>query len=239
MLILAFDTTSEHGGVAIYRGQDCRASTLNQGPANYYSVTLFEMLDRMLGQAKVALRDIELFAVANGPGSFTGIRVGLAAAKAWAEAFRRPVKAVSVLEAIVEEARPEGDWAVPILDARRGEFFVGLFRRLRQDSKDRFVADGQGMVLKPSDLGSFLEDRALGGRAGATVTCLVREQDPVAQALCKSLSTDLRWQSVPGSLLGAVARLAVQACQEGRLQTPAELDAYYIRRPDAELNWRT
>src|SRR2546429_3523592 len=128
MLVLAFDTTSEHGGAAIYRDLERLACARNLGSANY-SVTLFQMVEGLLAQLNLGLRDIELFAVATGPGCFTGIRVGLAAAQGWAQACGRPVRGVSVLEAMVEEARPEAVWAAPVLDARRGEFFVGLFRR--------------------------------------------------------------------------------------------------------------
>src|SRR5437762_3760123 len=128
MLVLAFDTTSGHGGAAIYRDLERLACARNLGSANY-SVTLFQMVEGLLAQLNLGLRDVELFAVATGPGSFTGIRVGLAAAQGWAQAFGRPVQGVSVLEAMVEEARPEAVWAAPVLDARRGEFFVGLFRR--------------------------------------------------------------------------------------------------------------
>src|SRR5947208_289269 len=128
MLVLAFDTTSEHGGAAIYRDLERLTCARNQGSANY-SVTLFQMVEGVLAQLNLGLRDIESFAVATGPGSFTGIRVGIAAAQGWAQAFGRPVWGVSVLEAMVEEARPEAVWAAPVLDARRGEFFVGLFRR--------------------------------------------------------------------------------------------------------------
>src|SRR5207237_9665483 len=88
-----------------------------------------QMVEGVLAQLNLGLRDIELFAVATGPGSFTGLRVGLAAAQGWAQAFGRPVRGVSVLEAMVEEARPEAVWTVPVLDARWGEFCVGLFRR--------------------------------------------------------------------------------------------------------------
>ena len=129
MLILAFDTTSEKGGVGIFRDTECLASVPNEGPANRYSITLFEMVEQALAQAHLELREIDLYAAANGPGSFTGIRVGLAAARAWGKAFDRRVRGVSVLEAMVNKVRLTSDWAFPILDARRGEFFLGGFRR--------------------------------------------------------------------------------------------------------------
>src|SRR5208282_3239433 len=110
MLILAFDTTSEKGGVGIFRDAECLVSVPNEGPANRYSVTLFEMVEQALAQARLELREIELFAAANGPGSFTGIRVGLAAARAWGKAFDRKVRGVSVLEALINKACPGPDW---------------------------------------------------------------------------------------------------------------------------------
>lgn len=251
MLILAFDTTSERGGVELYRDHECLASVANEGPANIYSISLFEMVDRLFKVAGarhpglagtgtvplLCLRDIELFAVANGPGSFTGIRVGVAAAQAWATATDRPVRGVSVLEAIVEEARPGADLAVPILDARRGEFFLALYRRSAECHNRAFEAEGEGLVLKPGALEKFLEEQTSGARAVPLggITCLVREDDRAAQALREALSTSVRWQSVPGLLLGAIARLALKAYRKGSVLSPAELDAYYIRRPDAEL----
>jgi tRNA threonylcarbamoyl adenosine modification protein YeaZ len=245
MLILALDTTSEHGGVGIYRDRECLASVANEGPARIYSVSLFQMVDRLIANvaarqvvSPIMLRDVELYAVANGPGSFTGIRVGVAAALGWAKAFGRPVRGVSVLEAMVDEAQPETDWAVPILDARRGEFFLGFFRRLQQPAGScqyRFQAEGEGLVMTPNALEPFLRGRL---PPGASVTCLAREHDELVFALRKSLPNSCRWRSVPGTLMGAITRLALAAHQEGKFQPGAELDAYYIRRPDAELNWR-
>src|SRR3989442_12097975 len=110
MLILAFDTTSEQGGAAIYSDQDCVAAEASQGPANSYSVTLFQMVGRLLRESKLALGEIDLFAVANGPGSFTGIRVGVAAAQGWGDALKRPGRGVSVFEGMGGQGRPEGCW---------------------------------------------------------------------------------------------------------------------------------
>jgi tRNA threonylcarbamoyladenosine biosynthesis protein TsaB len=200
------------------------------------------MVDRLLEETRtqqagppLSLHDIDLFAVANGPGSFTGIRTGLAAAQAWAKVFGRPVVAVSVLEAMVEAAQPETDWALSILDARRGEFFLGSFRRATGGGGNPFVAQGDGLILKPEDLGPFFEERL---RAGTAATCIVREHDRLAHTLRDSLPKSLRWTDVPGTLLPAIVQLALEAHRQGRVQSPAELDAYYIRRSDAELKLR-
>src|ERR1039458_10113833 len=129
MLILAFDTTSEEGGVGIFRDAECLALVPNTGAAERYSISLFEMVQHALTQSHFELREIGLYAAAHGPGSFTGIRVGLAAAGAWGKVFERPVRGVSVLEAMVRKLHLTSNWAFPIMDGRRGEFFVSAFRR--------------------------------------------------------------------------------------------------------------
>jgi tRNA threonylcarbamoyl adenosine modification protein YeaZ len=303
MLILALDTTSEYGGAGIFHDSERLAVALAEramtsrtpGGQPDYSVVLFQMVDGLLAQTGFNLRGIELFVVANGPGSFTGIRVGVAAAQAWGEAFGRPVFGASVLEAMAEESRAETDWTLPIADARRGEFFVAAFRtsqskldgpnrkpaaacsrpesaneQLEQNRRPQALVTAlskfklppsaleQGFILKPEELREVLS--AL-GRSGA-VTCVMREHDVCARAFQASLagedclpreetrgsalpaakgataSPSVRWHMLRGTLVDAAARLALRASSEGRLQSPAELDALYIRRPDAEMHWK-
>jgi len=260
MLILALDTTSEAGGVGIFRDEECLAHVANDGPANRYSVSLFSMADQAIEEAKArhgvpkrGLADMGLIAVATGPGSFTGIRVGLAGAQGWAKAFDLPVRGVSVLEALVAAAHLGGEWAVPILDARRGEFFVGLLRRVvgvpqapdvcpgqlqgppRQENQPFYVPADEGWVLRPAELASFLTRRLPGG-AGAT--CVARGHDQAALALREDLFRSFQWQVVTGTLVEHVARLALRDYQAAKPLAAGDLDAYYIRRPDAELNWK-
>jgi tRNA threonylcarbamoyladenosine biosynthesis protein TsaB len=231
MLILAFNTTDEHGGTAIYRDTERLAVAANNNPASY-SITLFQMVDALLRQTQISLRDIELFAVAHGPGSFTGIRIGVAAAQAWGTAFSRPVRGTSVLEAMVEEARPDTRLALTILDARRGEFFLSLFERVH--STGPLLQRGEALLAKP-DAAARLAQQAAG--TAHALTCVARQHDVAAQALGSNWP-QFRWRSVPGPLVDGIARCALRAYQQGMLQSPAELDAFYIRRTDAEMKWR-
>jgi tRNA threonylcarbamoyl adenosine modification protein YeaZ len=245
MLILAFDTTSEAGGVGLFREHECLAQIPNDGPANRYSVSLFSMVDRAFEEARArhgvperGLADIQLIAVASGPGSFTGIRVGLAAALGWAKAFNLPVRAVSVLEALVAAARIQTDWAVPILDARRGEIFVGIFQRASQtqDGCDRWLQrpprEDQAWILRPAELEPLLSRRL---PHGAGTACVVREHDRTALAFRESFASSFQWHTVAGTLVEALARLGFESYRSGKPQPAGSLDACYIRRPDAEL----
>ena len=242
MLILAFDTTSEAGGVGVFREHECLAQIANNGPANRYSVSLFSMVDQAFEEARArhgaperGLADIQLIAVTSGPGSFTGIRVGLAAALGWAKAFGLPVRAVSVLAALVDAARIQTEWAVPILDARRGEIFVGIFQRgtqTRDGCQEPPLKEKQGWILRSAELGPFLSRRL---PQGAGTTCVFREHDRAALALRETLSNSYQWRAVGGMLVEAVARLGLHDYRTGKSQPAGSLDAYYIRRPDAEL----
>jgi tRNA threonylcarbamoyladenosine biosynthesis protein TsaB len=236
MLILAVDTTNERGGAGIFRDGECLAVAENHGRANY-SVLIFEMAERLLAEARLKLSEVELFAVANGPGSFTGIRVGVAAVQGWASAFDRPVCGVSVLGALTVQALPETEWAAPMLDARRGEFYAGLYRRvsLPGAASATYDAQGEGWISKPALLAETLAQKLL---ARARLTCLVREHDQAALKLSGSLSGPFGWKVVPGLLVSAIARIALEASSQGRLQSPSDLDACYIRRTDAELHWQ-
>lgn len=285
MLILAVDTTSEVGGVGIFRDAESVALVPNRESADRYSVTLFEMVQDALRQAHFEFGDIDLYAAANGPGSFTGIRVGLAATRAWAKAFERPVRGVSVLQAMVEnlalgtaKSRPLAragqesgdadsrgtsgmenvpDWCFPILDARRGDFFVGSFRlasgraeaeiadaQFLSDRRDSAVVSSPAMVepqyepaeegwlLKRDALRTLLQERADGG---LSVGCLTRAHDHAAIDFCAELPGTINKPQVEGILLDAIAAIARGEQQRGKPSTG--LDAYYIRRPDAEIKF--
>ena len=245
MRVLAIDTTSEYGGAAVYHQKECLASALNSEPASRYAVTLFELVDCALAQAGIGFPDIDLYAVSNGPGSFTGIRVGLAAAQGWARAFGRPAKGINLLEAMVEQAHPESDWAVPVLDARRGEFFAGFYRRTAEAASPRsaFESAGPGQLVRPERFPAILETLSRGGQCrtfmGGSIALITRTHDLKARSLCESLPQDLLGVEVPGALLDAIASAALRACEQGEKPSSDDLDACYIRRSDAEMNWRS
>ena len=240
MVILSFDTTSVHGGAALERDRQ-PLGALRAGGSAHYSVELFELANRLLAAAGLRLADVDLFAAATGPGSFTGIRVGLAAAQGWARALGRPVRGVSVFEAMVSEANLRDGIAVPLLDARRGEFYLGIVCGGEDTAATamRWTQSGDGLVLdaaRIAALGRDLQSQA------KRVTFIIREDDGAARDLSDRLSSPMEPAAqsiiVPSFLAPAIARVARQAAEEGRLQQPEELDACYIRRSDAELNWR-
>ena len=132
-----------------------------------YSSRMFRQVDFLLEELGLGLDQVDLFAVASGPGSFTGLRVGLAAIKAWAEVYGKPVAGVSALEAIAEESRSASPLLVPAFDARRGEVYFGVYRREGDLGASKLVLQGEHSVMTPVD---FLNEmRARGGKEALTI----------------------------------------------------------------------
>ncbi|MGH9345194.1 MAG: tRNA (adenosine(37)-N6)-threonylcarbamoyltransferase complex dimerization subunit type 1 TsaB [Terriglobia bacterium] len=251
MLILALDTTSEWGGAGIFRDDECVATARHQGPTDY-SVSLFQDVDGLLEQAGISLGNIDLFAASNGPGSFTGIRVGLAAVRGWAQALEKTWRGVSILEAMVEESRAGTFYALPVLDARRGELYGGLYERAVPGAPDgpskkdpsgtaadvRFALLGEGALLKPVQVAPFLENSLGAGNAQGGVGCTViaRENDVAARDLQQLVHPPFEWKTITPFLVPSIARLAFRAVKDGRPVLPEEATACYIRRTDAELH---
>ena len=132
-LILAVDTAGEHGSIALARDGELIEHVELEAPAGFSGI-LYGELGGLLGRHSVACRDIACFAAASGPGSFTGVRVGLACVKGLAQAVGRPAVAVSNLQALARCGT--GELRAPVIDARRGEIYGAVY-----DSKGALVSD--------------------------------------------------------------------------------------------------
>lgn len=191
-----------------------------------YSSRMFRQLEFLLAELGLARNAFELFAVNAGPGSFTGLRVGLTAAKGWAEVYGKPVVAVSGLQAVAEQSSAAG-LLVPLLDARRGEVYFGLYER----GTDRLVRCEDDRVGSP--------DEFLGMVAGAKNAVVVSP----GFAGYGDLESRLRERGIPCETVSSVlapviGRLAYRAAQRGDVANALTLDANYVRRSDAELHWK-
>ena len=124
-LILAIETATRSGGVAVARGEQVLASRTGDAAVSH-SANLIEMIEEVLDEADVKLSEVDLFAVAVGPGSFTGLRIGLATVKAFAAHLKRKVAGVSTLAAVAHASGADGE-IVSLLPAGRGEVFAQRF----------------------------------------------------------------------------------------------------------------
>ena len=156
VLILALDTSSPSGSVAVLRDEKIIGS-VSTWTDEVYSARMFRHVEFLLQELSLRLDEFDLFAVAAGPGSFTGLRVGLAAVKGWAEVYQKPIAAISGLEAIAVQSHSTVPLLVPVLDARRGQIYFGFYRRV---DAERLALEGQECVATPEEFVQALSAHA-------------------------------------------------------------------------------
>src|SRR5438552_17176654 len=123
-VILALDTTHEYGSLALARAGETLEEELIHEPSGFSRI-LFGRIERLLARHGVAVGDIDCFAAASGPGSFTGVRVGLACIKGLAEALGKPAVGVSNLAAMARCGNAA--LRAPVIDAHRGEIYGAVY----------------------------------------------------------------------------------------------------------------
>jgi tRNA threonylcarbamoyladenosine biosynthesis protein TsaB len=225
MLTLAVDTTAEFGSVALADESGVREEVLLHEPAGFSGV-LFGQIGALLQRQNVDVRQIEMFAGASGPGSFTGVRVGLAAVKGLAEVLARPAAAVSNLEALALFGNTNA--RATVIDARRGEIYGALF-------------DGEGQSLIPETVVAFplflklLEQTTFDQ---TTFEWICADFAPFLPALAGTPFERMPVRAAPRALAGAIAQLAICRLAQGDPCEAASIEANYVRRSDAELLWK-
>ena len=225
-LILAVETATLAGSIALARGAEVIRG-INGDPQISHSNTLLADLDRLLNEAGVKLPEIDLFAVAAGPGSFTGLRIGIATVKALAATLERPCAAIPTLEAVAL-AGGVSDASVALLPAGRGEVFAQLFSVSREG------------VVKALDQPSHISPPRMVARYGSREQLVWCGEGAIAQrALIESHGAGKQWRIAPpaSNLATQVASLALQRFRESQTVAPDALRAIYVRPSDAELKF--
>jgi tRNA threonylcarbamoyladenosine biosynthesis protein TsaB len=238
VLTLALDTSTPSGSIAILR-DDNVIGAVATSTGEIYSSRIFRHLEFLLGEVSLRLEEFDLFAVAAGPGSFTGLRVGLAAVKGWAEVFGKPIAAVSALEAVAMQSRSRAATIVPAIDARRKELYWGIYGR-------RESGAGMRLAVKSDEVVGTRQDfvRAVAGcDAAGDVAIVTPTPTVVNEAFSQAesegaLSRRIFVDRVSPILAPEIGHLGWLQAQEDRLANALTLDANYIRRSDAELHWK-
>ncbi len=227
MLILGVDTSGKNGSIALVRCEAGEERTIEIVPleGGTFSAQLVPQISELLKKHNLAKDDIDAFAVASGPGSFTGLRVGLAAIKALAEILHKPIAAVSLLEAIARAAATQGR-VFSALDAGRADVYCGEYHISGQSSHSSDTADGINARLIAEQLLSMQE--FIMRAKGALVAT---PDENIAEFAHHS---NLQITQITRPKADAIARFGFQKIQAGETVSPEDLDANYIRRSDAE-----
>ena len=223
-LILSVETATLSGSVALSRGEETLGVVTGDASVSH-SNTLLGDVDKLLTETRIALPEIDLFAVAIGPGSFTGLRIGIATIKALAATLDRPTAGIPTLEAVALSGGISAE-SVALLPAGRGEVFTQLFSVLRPD------------LVEPLDEAAHIPPARLFERYGHLETVNWCGQGAIVhRELIESWAAGRDWKiaAQPLSLASHVATLALTRFNRNEFDNPFALRAIYVRPADAQL----
>jgi tRNA threonylcarbamoyladenosine biosynthesis protein TsaB len=234
MHVLALDTTTLEGSVALVDGSRTLAEQRGDATRTHGERLPAELL-ALVECCGMGIRSIDVFAVASGPGSFTGLRIGIATIQGLALSIGRPVVAVSGLDALAHslDLEPPGTVIAAWMDARRGEVFTALYRvsEVRDFSPERLVELEGPAVGTPEATLARWADRLRGGRVVFVGDGALRYADRLRNGAPPGWSIAAE---VP-RLAGTIGRLAAVRAARGEAIGPAAVQPLYVRRPDAEI----
>ncbi len=212
MIVLAIDTTAEYGSIALVRDEVVLEEVPMHSPEGFGQI-LFQHIAQLLERQGMRPSQVDCYASATGPGSFTGVRIALAAAKGLAESAGCKVAGVSNLRAIAFYG--EAHRRAVVLDARRGEIYGAVYDDALRLVQDEVVMPfAKWVEALPADV-EFVSQNA-------TVFGPMLVGRPMRHA--------------PRAIAGAIGVIASR--EVASHMDPAVLDANYVRRSDAELMWK-
>lgn len=225
MKILALETSTTTGSIALSTPTELLAE-YQIGIKTNYSDMLLPAIEQLLHATSTPVQDIGAFAIAQGPGSFTALRIGMSVVKGLALATAKPVVAVSTIDVLAQNMLYAHCLVCPLLDARRHEVYTAFFKR-SGDAFHRLIPD---RAIRPEKLLDEIEENVIFLGDGAA-----RYRDLIASVLGDKAFFAPLPLSFPRA--SAVAALAFDAVKH-RLFTPIEsLTPLYVRPPEAEIKW--
>lgn len=226
MIVLGIDTASMQVGCALGGAEGVLAS-FQSAHGRRHAEVLAPAIQFISQQAGIELSQVGVVAVDTGPGLFTGLRVGVATAKAMAQALRVPIIGLSSLDLLAHPVRHSDRLIVSVMDARRGEVFTASYRRVpgglqRVDEPRTCTADDLAGKLSAGD-----DDVLLVGDGA------IRYADVLGRVRHAEIESSVLAYPSAASLVQLAQPRAVR---EEYVQV-SELEVTYLRKPDAEINW--
>lgn len=158
-LILSIDTATTTGSVSLARGGKALQTLVNEQQQDHAAAMVL-YVQQVLREQGVTAADLDAVAVSAGPGSYTGLRVGVATAKGLCYAWNKPLLAVPTLQMMAQGAKTavqdENAWYCPMLDARRQEVFTAIY-----DTSLQPVVEPQALILEPASLDAWLAQKKI------------------------------------------------------------------------------
>jgi len=231
VIVLAIDTCDSKGSVAVLRDGELLQAVAHES-AEDYSTWLLPAVSRVLAGAGFKMAGVDAYTVAAGPGSFTGVRVGLTTVKAWSEVYGKSIAAVSRMQAVAAQATGRMPIVAAFADAHRGQVFGAVFRR---NAAELELLEDE-MVITPGKFVEVAAEMANGGSiewVSKDAGCVLKEE-----AWKVRERRGEKVESISSVLGPAIGRIGWAQLVAGRRTDALTLDANYVRRSDAEIFWK-
>ena len=221
MYLLAVDTATNAGGAALARNAEVVGKVMVKTPMKY-SDNIIPIVDFLLNQHGLQMKDLDALIVPTGPGSFTGLRIGMAVVKAFGQALDIPAVGISTLEALAYRFRHVQERIVAMIDARRQQVFAAAFEVTQKD----VTPLSEEVVVAPAD---WLKD------FDQTEFVFVGDGAQLYRSAVESLLPGSRVLATDNQILEPLCELGLRRFAAGVQAPVRELKANYVRPSDAEL----
>jgi tRNA threonylcarbamoyladenosine biosynthesis protein TsaB len=227
MRVLGIDTSTSCGSIGLIVDERILCEYSLEGKASH-SERILKTIDRVLEDSGFSIGDIDGFVISIGPGSFTGLRIGVSAVKGLAFATGKPVAGVSTLDALAQNVRYSPYLICPLLDARKGEVYAALYRNAEKDGLSKLAPE---MAIKPADLLKRINEKAL---------FLGNGVNPYGDLIRRELGSMAHIAHSPFNFVhgAVVAQLGRQNLKKGEYLDLEGFTPQYLRKSDAELKWK-
>jgi len=229
-MILGIETAVEHVGVAIGDSRGIRAHSMLASDRRH-AESLTPMIQFVMAQAEVEMSDLSAVAVDIGPGLFTGMRVGMAAAQSIAWTLELPMVPVCSLDAVAMNADWSEDLVAAALDARRGEVYWAMYRMRGSGAEPQRISEP--VVTSPEDFAIHIADRA------EQVVCVGSGFERHHAFFENVAFTTLLGATAQFPSAQNIVALASHRIAADNTVSATEITPMYLRAPDAEINWST
>ncbi len=224
MKILAIETSTLLGGIAVADDSSGLIAEIRLNVKSTHSERLMTAVDHVLKQSGLDISDMDAFAVAIGPGSFTGLRIGMSTVKGFSYATGKPIVSVPTLEAFAWNFPYSGYPVCPMLDARKNEVYAGIYKWEGNECKKIMPET----AINPADLLKEIKGMAVFAGDGAKIyKKLIMEtlKDNAIFAPPSKMSPSA----------SSVAEIAVEKIRQGIITDPVTLTPFYLRKSEAEI----
>jgi tRNA threonylcarbamoyladenosine biosynthesis protein TsaB len=227
MKVLGIDTSTACGSIGLIDADTVLAEYLLNIPTTH-SERLLHSIGHVLDQGGCSIEELDGWAISLGPGSFTGLRIGVSTIKGLAFATQRPVAGVPTLDALASNISPTPDLICPILDARKGEVYAAFYRYQEGDTLERI---SPYQAVSPEDLIKRIDEKTIFLGSGVkTYKDYLRKTIPTL-ATFVSASLNLPYGS-------AVASLGLERLRKNDFLDLSAFTPIYVRASEAEIKWR-